>query len=36
VQVLKPSGSTTLADGSSALTVTPGGVHAAVAQLMNG
>ncbi len=36
VQVLKPSGSTTLSDGSSALTVTPGAVHGAVTQLMNG
>jgi LCP family protein required for cell wall assembly len=36
VQVLKPSGATTLADGSSALTVTPGSVHQAVTQLMNG
>jgi LCP family protein required for cell wall assembly len=36
VQVLKPTGATTLADGSSALTVTPGAVHQAVTQLMNG
>ncbi|MHB8658296.1 MAG: LCP family protein [Solirubrobacteraceae bacterium] len=36
VQVLKPTGATTLSDGESALTVTAGGVHAAVARLMNG
>ncbi len=36
VQVLKPDGSTTLPDGSSALTVNPGTVRSAVAQLMNG
>ncbi len=36
VQVLKPTGQTTLADGSSALTVTPGAVHQAVTQLTNG
>ncbi len=36
VQVLKPTGATTLSDGESALTVTPGAVHAAVAKLMNG
>jgi LCP family protein required for cell wall assembly len=36
VQVLKPSGSTTLPDGESALTVTPGAVHSAVSRLLNG
>jgi LCP family protein required for cell wall assembly len=36
VQVLKPDGSTTLADGESALTATRGSVHAAVARLMSG
>ncbi len=36
VDVLKPTGSTTLPDGESALTVTPGGVHRAVHKLMNG
>ncbi len=36
VDVLKPSGGTTLADGESALTVTPGAVHRAVNRLMNG
>jgi LCP family protein required for cell wall assembly len=34
--VLKPSGATTLPDGESALTVTPGDVQSAVAKLMNG
>jgi LCP family protein required for cell wall assembly len=34
--VLKPTGSTTLSDGSSALTVDPGTVRASVARLMNG
>jgi LCP family protein required for cell wall assembly len=36
VQVLKPDGSTTLADGESALTVNTGTVRRAVSQLMNG
>ena len=36
VQVLKPTGVTTLPDGESALTVDPGHVHQAVARLMNG
>jgi LCP family protein required for cell wall assembly len=36
VTVLTPSGSTTLSDGSSALTVTPGEVQSAVNHLMNG
>jgi LCP family protein required for cell wall assembly len=36
VQVLKPTGATTLSDGESALTVDPGQVHRAVARLMNG
>ncbi len=36
VQVLKPTGATTLSDGESALTVTPGAVHGAVSKLMNG
>ncbi|HEY6397598.1 MAG TPA: LCP family protein [Solirubrobacteraceae bacterium] len=36
VQVLKPTGSATLSDGSSALTVDPGALHQAVTQLMNG
>jgi LCP family protein required for cell wall assembly len=36
VQVLKPTGAETLPDGESALTVTPGAVHAAVNKLMNG
>jgi LCP family protein required for cell wall assembly len=36
VQVLKPSGATTLPDGESALTVSPGAVHQAVAKLMDG
>ena len=36
VQVLKPSGSETLPDGESALTVTPGAVRTAVAKLMKG
>jgi LCP family protein required for cell wall assembly len=36
VQVLKPDGSATLSDGESVLTVNPGTVHRAVAQLMNG
>jgi LCP family protein required for cell wall assembly len=36
VDVLKPSGATTLPDGESALTVTPGAVHSAVAKLMKG
>jgi LCP family protein required for cell wall assembly len=36
VHVLQPSGSTTLPDGESALTVTPDAVHAAVAKLLNG
>ncbi|HUO74447.1 MAG TPA: LCP family protein [Solirubrobacteraceae bacterium] len=36
VQVLKPSGYTTLPDGESALTVAPGEVQQAVTKLMNG
>jgi LCP family protein required for cell wall assembly len=36
VDVLKPSGTTTLPDGGSALTVTSSGVRAAVNKLMNG
>jgi LCP family protein required for cell wall assembly len=36
VHVLKPTGSTTLPDGESALTVTPTAVHTAVNALMNG
>ena len=36
VQVLKPSGFTTLPDGESALTMSPGAVHTAVSKLMNG
>jgi LCP family protein required for cell wall assembly len=36
VKVLTPTGGTQLADGSSALTVSPGAVHNAVSQLMNG
>jgi LCP family protein required for cell wall assembly len=36
VQVLKPTGATTLPDGESALTVDPSQVHRAVAALMNG
>lgn len=36
LQVLKPTGATTLPDGESALTVTPGAVHRAVNKLMNG
>ncbi len=36
VQVLKPTGATTLPDGESALTASPTDVHAAVAKLMNG
>jgi LCP family protein required for cell wall assembly len=36
VNVLKPDGATTLPDGESALTVTPGTVQQAVAKLMNG
>jgi hypothetical protein len=36
VQVLKPTGATTLSDGESALTVSEGALHQAVAQLMNG
>jgi len=36
VQVLKPSGSVTLPDGESALTVSPAEVRTAVAKLMNG
>ncbi len=36
VNVLKPTGSTTLADGESALTVDPGTVQSAVNRLMNG
>jgi LCP family protein required for cell wall assembly len=36
VNVLKPTGSTTLPGGGSALTVSPGDVHAAVHALMNG
>jgi LCP family protein required for cell wall assembly len=36
VQVLKPTGATTLPDGESALTVSPGDVQSAVAKLMNG
>jgi LCP family protein required for cell wall assembly len=34
--VLKPTGATTLPDGESALTVTPGAVHSAVGKLMGG
>jgi LCP family protein required for cell wall assembly len=36
VQVLKPDGYTTLPDGSSALTVAPSSVHAAVSRLITG
>ena len=36
VQVLKPSGFTTLPDGESALTVSPAEVQLAVSKLMNG
>jgi LCP family protein required for cell wall assembly len=36
VKILKPTGATTLPDGESALTVTPGAVHRAVNTLMNG
>jgi LCP family protein required for cell wall assembly len=36
VNVLKPTGATTLPDGESALTVSGGSVHSAVAKLMNG
>jgi LCP family protein required for cell wall assembly len=36
VNVLEPSGSTTLPDGESALTVTPAAVQRAVAKLLNG
>jgi LCP family protein required for cell wall assembly len=36
VQVLKPTGATTLPDGESALTVTSSGVRSAVSKLMNG
>jgi len=36
VVVLKPSGATTLPDGESALTVTPGEVAGAVSKLMKG
>jgi LCP family protein required for cell wall assembly len=36
VDVLKPNGSTTLPDGESALTVTPGAVRRSVNKLMNG
>ena len=36
VNVLKPTGATTLPDGESALTVSPGAVQSAVAKLMNG
>jgi LCP family protein required for cell wall assembly len=36
VRVLKPTGATTLPDGESALTVTPGAVHNAVRKLMKG
>jgi LCP family protein required for cell wall assembly len=36
VNVLKPDGATTLSDGSSALTVTPGTIQRAVAKLING
>ncbi len=36
VAVLKPTGATTLPDGESALTVTPGAVRTAVGKLMNG
>jgi LCP family protein required for cell wall assembly len=36
VQVLKPTGGETLPDGESALTVSPGAVHAAVSKLING
>jgi len=36
VDVLKPSGSTTLPDGESALTVSPSAIHAAVSKLLKG
>jgi LCP family protein required for cell wall assembly len=36
VDVLKPTGATTLPDGESGLTVTPGAVHRAVNKLLNG
>jgi LCP family protein required for cell wall assembly len=36
VTVLKPNGATTLPDGESALTVSPGAVQGAVSKLMNG
>jgi LCP family protein required for cell wall assembly len=36
VDVLKPTGATTLPDGESGLSVTPGAVHRAVNKLMNG
>jgi LCP family protein required for cell wall assembly len=36
VQVLKPTGGTTLPDGESALTVTPGAVQSAVSKLLHG
>jgi LCP family protein required for cell wall assembly len=36
VRILQPSGSTTLPDGESALTVSPGEVHRAVSKLING
>jgi LCP family protein required for cell wall assembly len=36
VKVLKPTGATTLPDGESGLTVTPGAVHRSVAALMQG
>jgi hypothetical protein len=36
VQVLKPTGATTLPDGESGLTVTPGEVRAAVDKLVHG
>jgi LCP family protein required for cell wall assembly len=36
VNVLKPTGATTLPDGESALTISPGAVQSAVAKLMNG
>jgi LCP family protein required for cell wall assembly len=36
VQVLKPTGGTTLPDGESALTVTPGAVQGAVSKLLHG
>jgi LCP family protein required for cell wall assembly len=36
VRILKPTGAEVLANGGDALTVTPGAVHSAVNQLMNG